>query len=60
MINFMVRSYWCPFALVLTALTVDAATAAPPKDKLNVLFIMADDLNNFAGCYGDPREDAEH
>lgn len=45
--------------LLLTALSllafvtphVDAA--GPPKT--NVLLIMADDLNNYLGCYGDPR-----
>src|SRR5881275_2224967 len=50
-------SWWlCTFAiLVVTASAPDAAKAAPPTDKLNVLFIISDDLNNFEACYGDPR-----
>ncbi len=37
--------------LLLTLLTL----AAPAADRPNVLFLIADDLNNFLGCYGDPR-----
>ncbi len=33
-----------------------AADAQPP----NVLFIISDDLNNFLGCYGDPRAKTPH
>ena len=41
--------------LVLAVTGVGAASASPPHDKLNVLFIISDDLNNFEACYGDPR-----
>jgi arylsulfatase A-like enzyme len=49
------RPWWlCMFVvLVSTTMATDVTKAAPPKDKLNVLFIISDDLNNFEGCYGD-------
>jgi len=37
-----------PFLFLLTGLSAAA-------DKPNVLFIISDDLNNYLGCYGDPR-----
>jgi arylsulfatase A-like enzyme len=49
---------WSHFTIAALSLVIsanDAAKAAPPKGKLNVLFIISDDLNNFEGCYGDPR-----
>src|SRR5215831_9452898 len=49
---------WRSSCLIMAVLSVPfaasyAAKSAPPKDKLNVLFIISDDLNNFEGCYGD-------
>ncbi len=40
--------------LLLAAFVPAFAHAAEPA-RTNVLFIIADDLNNFLGCYGDPR-----
>jgi uncharacterized sulfatase len=39
--------------LLLVALCIPAIAAEPAK-KLNVLFVVADDLNNRIGCYGHP------
>lgn len=39
------------FTLALLLLTGLASAA----DKPNVLFLISDDLNNYLGCYGDPR-----
>src|ERR1700759_386136 len=53
--NFRFHFWSCVIGALVMVVAVRSATAAPPKGKLNVLFIMADDLNNFEACYGDPR-----
>jgi len=40
-----------PFLALAPSLAVAKTAPAQP----NVLFLIADDLNNFLGCYGDPR-----
>jgi arylsulfatase A-like enzyme len=45
------HSFAIPFAFLTSALALVAAPASKP----NVLFIVADDLRNWLGCYGDPQ-----
>jgi iduronate 2-sulfatase len=46
----------------LLLLELVAAHTAPAADdrRPNVLLLMSDDLNNFLGCYGDPRAKTPH
>ena len=40
---------------LLTLVHLVAFASASAAQRPNVLFIISDDLNNFLGCYGDPR-----
>ena len=44
-----------PLTAALLVLAGTAAFGQTGPTKPNVLFLIADDLNNFLGCYGDPR-----
>lgn len=46
----------------MTALVLGAASAlnATESKRMNVLFIISDDLNNFLGCYGDSLAKTPH
>ncbi|WP_414663201.1 sulfatase [Horticoccus sp. 23ND18S-11] len=44
----------------LLALSASASSGAPATPPKNVLFLIADDLNNLLGCYGDPRAKTPH
>lgn len=46
------------FSIVLFSFAF--AANLPAADKLNVLFITLDDLNNKLGCYGDPQVKTPH
>jgi iduronate 2-sulfatase len=53
MVKKMNRSLRYVIAVLIGICLAEVVLAAPPKDKLNVLFLISDDLNNFLGCYGD-------
>src|SRR6266545_7604093 len=50
----MRRTLTLGLLLAALALAASTARAAEPAGKLNVLFIISDDLNNATGCYGHP------
>lgn len=41
--------------LLILLVGAGSAFGATPAGRKNVLFLIADDLNNLQGCYGDPR-----
>ncbi|MBM3460464.1 MAG: iduronate-2-sulfatase, partial [Armatimonadetes bacterium] len=50
------RSLWLllsPLALAITV-ALPAAVAPGQAERMNVLYIVSDDLNNRMACYGDP------
>lgn len=48
------------FVALLLAVTVFSPLRAAEPARPNVLFLMADDLNNMLGCYGDPLARTPH
>ena len=46
------------FATLIVVLCGGMLAAEPAR--MNVLFLISDDLNNFLGCYGDPRAKTPH
>jgi iduronate 2-sulfatase len=46
--------------LGLLAAVVAVSVATAEESRPNVLFVVADDLNTFIGCYGDPRAKTPH
>lgn len=46
--------------LFLTLTLLTSALPAAEQARKNVLFIISDDLNNYLGCYGDPRAKTPH
>src|SRR5262245_55765039 len=55
----VVRQLAMGLLLSMVVLSVGVMPAAPTPSK-NVLFIIADDLNNLLGCYGDPLAKTPH
>ncbi len=47
------------FALACTVLS-GLPCLASAEERPNVLFLVSDDLNNYLGCYGDPRAKTPH
>ena len=45
------RRFWCLALLGLVALMTDAAQAAEPAPRMNILFLFADDWCRYASCY---------
>ncbi|MEY4940335.1 MAG: Choline-sulfatase [Verrucomicrobiota bacterium] len=48
------KTFRFPLLLLSLAFLANNPTSAADAPKLNVLFIIADDLNTDLGCYGDP------
>ena len=53
-------SRWISFLSCLTLAFVSCGQAFAQDKRPNVLLIMADDLNNMLGCYGDPLVKTPH
>jgi arylsulfatase A-like enzyme len=49
------RFVWLPVVVMSALGSVAVEEASAAERRPNVLFLIADDLNNFLGCYGDPR-----
>jgi hypothetical protein len=50
----LLRSFWCASLTSWIACLAIGASAVQSADKLNVLFILSDDLRPELGCYGAP------